>query len=43
MNWPNWIVYPVLAFYAVPYGLRIAIAVVAVALIGVAVYKWVSG
>ena len=39
MNWPFWIVYPVLAFFAVPFWLRIAIAVVAVALIGAKVLR----
>ena len=43
MDWPNWIVYPVLAFFAVPYWLRVSIAVVVVALIGVGIYRWASG
>ena len=39
MDWPNWIVYPVLAFFAVPFWLRVTIAVGIVALIG----AWLFG
>ena len=38
MNWPKWIVFPVLAFYWVPLWLRIFIAGLAVALAGSAVF-----
>ncbi len=34
MNWPNWIVFPVLAFYAVPFWLRVAIGLGVVAALG---------
>ncbi len=34
LDWPNWIVLPVLAFYAVPFWVRIAVGVALVAAIG---------
>ncbi len=43
MNWPFWIVYPVLAFFAVPFWLRIVIAIVILGLSGAGIYRLVSG
>ncbi len=39
MNWPIWIAFPVLAFYWVPFWLRIALAVSAIVWLGTVVFR----
>ena len=42
MDWPNWITIPVLAFYAVPFWLRVTLAIVVMGLSGAGIYRLVS-